>query len=161
MKNKQVKDNAYFMFQALKEAFKARESQEVPVGAIIVKDGKIIARGFNKCIALSDPTAHAEIVALRKAAKKFKNYRLNDCYVYATIEPCAMCTSALANARIKKIIFGAFDKKAGCYKSMLKTADIKKLSRRIVISGKKEKYLSEECANIIKDFFKKIRQQKV
>jgi tRNA(adenine34) deaminase len=161
LKNKQVKDDAYFMFRALKEAFKARESQEVPIGAVIVKDSIIIAKGFNKCIASSDPTAHAEIVALRKAAKKLKNYRLNDCYVYATIEPCAMCVEALANARIKKIIFGAFDKKTGCYKSMLKTTDTKKLSRPIVIAGKKEKYLSTECANIIKDFFKKIRQQKV
>ncbi|GHT15328.1 tRNA-specific adenosine deaminase [Endomicrobiia bacterium] len=160
MKNKQVKDDAYFMFQALKEASKARESREVPIGAVIVKDNKIIARGFNKCIALSDPTAHAEIVALRKAAKKLKNYRLNDCYAYATIEPCVMCAGALAKARIKKIIFGAFDKKAGCYKNILKTGDIKKLSRRLVIVGKKEKHLSAECANIIKDFFKKIRQQK-
>jgi tRNA(adenine34) deaminase len=160
LKNKQIKDDAYFMFQALKEAFKAQESQEVPVGTVIVKDSKIIARGFNKCIASSDPTAHAEVVALRKAAKKLKNYRLNDCYAYITIEPCVMCAGALANARIKKIIFGAFDKKAGCYKSMLKTANIKKLSRRIVIAGEKEKYLSAECGNIIKDFFKKIRQRK-
>ncbi len=148
------------MFQALKEAFKAQESQEVPVGAVIVKDSKIIARGFNKCIASSDPTSHAEIVALRKAAKKLKNYRLNDCYAYTTIEPCKMCAGALANARIKKIVFGAFDKKVGCYKSMFKAVDIKKLSRRILITGKKEKYLSAECANIIKNFFKKIRQQK-
>jgi tRNA(adenine34) deaminase len=161
LKNKQAKGDAYFMFQALKEAFKAQESQEVPVGAVIVKDGKIIARGFNKCIASSDPTAHAEIVALRKSAKKLKNYRLNNCYAYTTIEPCAMCAGALVNARIKKVIFGAFDKKAGCYKSVLKASEIKKLSQRIVIVGKKEKYLSVECANIIKDFFKKIRQQKV
>jgi tRNA(adenine34) deaminase len=161
LKNKQVKDDAYFMVQALKEAFKAQESQEVPVGAVIVKDGEIIARGFNKCIASSDPTAHAEIVALRKAAKKLKNYRLNGCYVYTTIEPCVMCAGALTNARIKKIIFGAFDKKAGWYKSMPKTANIKKLCRQIVIAGKKEKYLSAECANIIKDFFKKKRHQKV
>jgi tRNA(adenine34) deaminase len=161
LKNKQVKEDAYFMFQALKEAFKAQESYEVPVGAVIVKDDKIIARGFNKCIVLSDPTAHAEIIALRKAAKKLKNYRLNDCYAYTTIEPCAMCAGALANARIKKIIFGGFDKKAGSYKDMLKTTDIKKFSQRIVIAGKKEKHLSAECANIIKDFFKKIRQQKL
>jgi tRNA(adenine34) deaminase len=161
LKNKEVKDDAFFIFQALKEAFKARESQEVPVGAIIVKDSKIIARGSNRCIMSSDPTAHAEIVALRKAAKKLKNYRLDNCYMYATIEPCAMCVEALANARIKKIIFGAFGKKADCYKSMIKTTDAKKLSRPIVITGEKEKYLSAECANIIRDFFKRIRQQKV
>ena len=149
------------MLQALKEASKAQESQEVPVGAVIVKDGKIIARGFNKCIALSDPTAHAEIIALRKAAKKLKNYRLNDCYLYATIEPCAMCAGALVNARIKKIIFGAFDKKVGYCRSIFKTADTKKLNYRIGIDGGREEYLSIECADIIKNFFKKIRQQKI
>jgi tRNA(adenine34) deaminase len=160
LKNKQVRDDAYFMLQALKEASKAQESQEVPVGAVIVKDGKIIARGFNKCIALSDPTAHAEIIALRKAAKKLKNYRLNDCCLYATIEPCAMCAGALVNARIKKIIFGAFDKKVGYCGNVLKTADTKKPNCRIEIDGGREEYLSRECADIIKFFFKKVRQQK-
>jgi tRNA(adenine34) deaminase len=155
LKNKQTKDDAYFMFQALKEAYKAKEAQEVPVGAVVVKNEKIIARGFNRCISSSDPTAHAENVAMRKAAKKLRNYRLNNCSIYVTIEPCLMCTGALINARIKKIIFGAFDKKAGACKSTYNIAESKNLNHKIEITGGKEKYLSAACADIIKNFFKK------
>jgi len=157
LKNKQAKDDAYFMLQALREAYKAKEAQEVPVGAVIVKDEKIIARGFNKCISSLDPTAHAENVAVRKAAKKLKNYRLNNCFIYVTIEPCLMCAGALINARIKKIIFGAFDKKAGACRSAYNIAKSKKLNHKIEITGGKEKYLSAACADVIKDFFKKKR----
>jgi tRNA(adenine34) deaminase len=148
----------YFMTQALKEAHKAYKNNEVPVGAIIVKNGKIISRGFNKCISMSDPTAHAEIVALRKAAKKLQNYRLNSCYVYVTIEPCVMCAGALVNARVKKIIFGSFDKKAGACKSIFKIVSNKKLNHKIEIVGGKEEYLSLECANILRNFFKERRK---
>jgi tRNA(adenine34) deaminase len=147
------------MTQALKEAYKAYKNNEVPVGAIIVKNGKIISRGFNQCISMSDPTAHAEIVALRKAAKKLKNYRLNDCYVYVTIEPCVMCAGALVNARVKKVIFGSFDKKAGACKSAFKIASNKKLNHKIEIVGSKEEYLSVECANILHNFFKERRKK--
>ncbi|MDR3256741.1 MAG: tRNA adenosine(34) deaminase TadA [Endomicrobium sp.] len=159
MKNKQIKNDTYFMTHALKEAYKAREVQEVPIGAVIVKYGGIIARGFNKCIALSDPTAHAEIVALKKAAKKLKNYRLTDCSIYVTIEPCTMCVGALVNARIKRIVFGAIDKKAGACKSVFKIANSKKLNHQIEVIGGKEKYLSIECADIIKKFFKEKRKK--
>jgi tRNA(adenine34) deaminase len=148
------------MRQALKEACKAQKIMEVPVGAIIVRNNKIIARGFNKCITLSDPTAHAEIVALRKAAKKLGNYRLSDCLIYVTIEPCPMCAGALVNARIKRIIFGAVDLKAGACKSVFKIAGSKKLNHKIEILGAKEKYLSIECATLIQDFFRTKRGQK-
>ncbi|GHT59525.1 tRNA-specific adenosine deaminase [Endomicrobiia bacterium] len=158
MTDKQIKDDSYFMRQALKEACKAQEIMEVPVGAVVVRDNRIIAKGFNKCIALSDPTAHAEIVVLRKAAKKLNNYRLNDCLVYVTIEPCSMCAGALVNARIKRIIFGAFDLKAGACKSAFKIANSKKLNHKIEILGGKEKYLSIECAMLIQNFFKTKRQ---
>jgi tRNA(adenine34) deaminase len=147
------------MFESLKEACKAQKAQEVPVGAVIVKDNRIIARGFNKCITLSDPTAHAEIVALRKAAKKLKNYRLNDCSVYVTIEPCVMCAGALVNARIKKVIFGNFDRKAGACKSVFKIAN-KKFNHKIDFDGGKKKYLNTKCAKIIRDFFQEKRLQK-
>ncbi|MCA6071663.1 MAG: tRNA adenosine(34) deaminase TadA [Endomicrobium sp.] len=158
MKSKQFKNDSYFMLQALKEARKALRLKEVPVGAVIVKDGQIIARGFNKCITLLDPTAHAEIVALRKAAKKLKNYRLNDCSIYVTIEPCVMCAGALVNARIKKIIFGAFDIKTGACKSVFKIANNKKLNHQIeIIIIEKEKYLNIECAALIQKFFRKKR----
>ncbi|MDR2395764.1 MAG: tRNA adenosine(34) deaminase TadA [Endomicrobium sp.] len=154
MKNKVTAVNSYFMSQALKEAYKAYKSDEVPVGAVIVKNGEIISRGFNRCISLLDPTAHAEIVALRKAAKKMQNYRLNDCCIYVTIEPCAMCTGALVNARVKKIVFGAFDIKAGACKSVFKIANNKKLNHQIEIFGGKEEYLSLECAEFLHSFFK-------
>ena len=146
------------MLQALKEARKALRLEEIPIGAVIVKDGQVIARGFNKCITLSDPTAHAEIVALRKATKKLKNYRLNNCSIYATIEPCVMCAGALINARIKKIIFGAFDVKAGACKSVFKIANSKKLNHRIEVVVGREKYLNIECATLIQSFFREKRE---
>jgi tRNA(adenine34) deaminase len=158
LENKNTENDAYFMTQALKEAYKAKKLYEVPVGAVITLDNKIIARGFNKCIALSDPTAHAEVVALRKAAKKLKNYRLSNCSIYVTIEPCSMCTGALVNARIKRIIFGAYDVKAGACTSVFKIAKSKKLNHTIEFDGGKEKYLSKECVEIIKNFFKERRK---
>lgn len=141
---------------ALKEAAKAENLGEVPVGAVIVKDGKVLAKGFNRCISDDDPTAHAEIVALRKAAKRLKNYRLNGCSIYVTIEPCAMCAGACVNARISNIFFGAADKKAGACKSVFKIADNKKLNHRVNFTGG---ILKEDCAAIIKGFFQKKRQK--
>jgi tRNA(adenine34) deaminase len=138
------------MREALKQAGLARKAGEVPVGALIVKDGKTVSKGFNRCITDSDPTAHAEIVALRKAAKKLKNYRLNGCDLYVTIEPCAMCAGALVNARISKIFYGAPDAKAGGCKSVFKITGNKKLNHKIEI---KSGVLKEECAGIIKNFF--------
>ncbi|MDR2436472.1 MAG: tRNA adenosine(34) deaminase TadA [Endomicrobium sp.] len=158
MKNKNIKNDTYFMTRALKEAYKAKKLCEVPVGAVITLNNKIIARGFNKCIIVSDPTAHAEIVALRKAAKKLKNYRLNNCSIYVTIEPCSMCAGALVNARIKRIVFGAYDVKSGTCKSTFKIAKSKKLNHRINFDGGKERYLSKECAEVIKSFFKERRK---
>jgi len=159
--NKQIIEinDAYFMLQAIKEALKAGNAKEIPIGAVIIQDRKIIARGFNKCISLSDPTAHAENVALRKAAKKLKNYRLNNCSIYITIEPCIMCIGALINARIKRIIFGAFDKRIGTCKNIYKTV-CTKLNHRIEIKGGEEKYLSTKCADIVKNFFKEKRIEK-
>lgn len=145
------------MFEALKEAAKAEKIEEVPVGAVIVKDNKIIARGFNRCIIDKDPTAHAEIIALRKAAKKLNNYRLNECCIYVTIEPCIMCVGALINARIKKIVFGAKDKKAGACKSIFKITSSKKLNHKIEVLGGKKEFLKDECADIIQSFFKNKR----
>ena len=127
------------MQAAIAQAKKAQSLGEVPVGAVIVKDGKIIARGYNRPIKNYDPSAHAEIVAIRAAGKKIKNYRLTDCEIYVTIEPCAMCRDAIRQARIKKIIYGADD------------ADIaKKQKRRIeTTSG----VLKNECSSLIKNFF--------
>lgn len=142
------------MRKALAAAAKAEQNGEVPVGAVIIKEGKIIAEGYNRCINDKDPTAHAEITALRKAAKKLKNYRLNGCSIYVTIEPCAMCAGALVNARLENIYFGAFDKKAGACKSAFKIANSKKLNHRIKVFGG---IMEKECAGMIKKFFKNRR----
>jgi tRNA(adenine34) deaminase len=142
-----------FMQKAVSQALAAQKKGEVPIGAVIVKGGKIIARGHNRCIIDNDPTAHAEIIALRKASQKLKNYRLNDCIIYTTIEPCPMCAGALINARIKKIVFGALDKKAGACRSVLKFANGKKLNHRIEIE-KAPAQIGGQCSQIIKNFFK-------
>lgn len=147
-------NDIFFMKQALKCAKKALLLDEVPIGALIVKDGKIIAKGYNKSIKSTDTTAHAEIVAIRKACKKLNNYRLNDCTVYVTVEPCAMCTGALIWARVKRIVFGAYDIKAGACGSIFDIPSEKKLNHKIEVSGG---LLQEECATIIREFFKNKR----
>jgi tRNA(adenine34) deaminase len=154
---KHIKTDIYFMNQAFKEACKALKFQEIPIGAVIVKKEKIIGRGFNKCISLSDPTAHAEVIALRKAANKLRNYRLNNCSIYVTVEPCVMCIGALINARIKKVVFGAIDKKSGACRSVFRIPKNKRLNHQIEVFGGTEKYLLTKCAGIIKGFFRKKR----
>ena len=150
MKNKDV----FFMEQALKCAQKAFLMDEVPVGAVIVKDNKIIARGYNKSIKNKDASSHAEIVAIRRACKKLNNYRLNDCVMYVTVEPCLMCAGALIWARIKKVFFGVYDEKAGSIKSKINISKIK-LNHKIEFEGG---LLANECAKILKDFFKEKRR---
>ena len=144
----------YFMQQALKCAETAQKKDEVPVGAVIVKDNKIVAKGYNKSITLKDSTAHAEIVAVRKACKKLNNYRLNDCSVYVTVEPCSMCMGALVLARIKNLYFGAKDVKAGACGSILDISKAKTNHKINVYSG----LLEQDCARIIKEFFKNKRK---
>jgi tRNA(adenine34) deaminase len=155
--DKHTKDDAYFMIQALQEAYKALWFREIPIGAVVVQNNIIIAKGFNRCITFSDPTAHAEIVALRKTAKKLKNYRLNNCSVYVTIEPCMMCIGALVNARIKKLVFGAYSIKNGACESIFRIANSKKLNHKIEIVGGEKTCLNIKCAKLIQDFFKKKR----
>lgn len=149
-----LEQDIYFMQQALKCAKKAQEKSEVPIGAIIVKDNKIIAKGYNKSITLKDTTAHAEIVAIRNACKNINNYRLNDCSIYVTIEPCSMCMGALILARIKNLYFGAKDIKAGACGSVLDISKFKLNHKINVYSG----LLEQECATIIKQFFKNKRK---
>ena len=148
-----TEQDIYFMHQALKCAQEAQKKDEVPIGAVIVKDNKIIAKGYNKSITLKDSTAHAEIVAIRKACKKLNNYRLTDCSVYTTIEPCSMCMGALILARIKKLYFGAKDIKAGACGSALDISKLKLNHKINIYSG----LLEQECAKIIKEFFKNKR----
>ena len=154
MKKEQwTEQDIYFMQQALKCAEKAQEKDEVPIGAVVVKNNKIIAKGYNKSITLKDTTAHAEIVAIRRACKKLNNYRLNDCSIYVTIEPCSMCMGALVLARIKNLYFGAKDIKAGACGSILDISKAKTNHKIEIYSG----LLEQDCARIIKEFFKNKR----
>ncbi|MDR0985198.1 MAG: nucleoside deaminase [Endomicrobium sp.] len=139
--------DTFFLYQAFVEAKKALNINEVPVGAIIVKNNKIISKGFNQCINLIDPTAHAEIIALKKATKKINNYRLNNCYLYVTIEPCLMCIGALINARIKRIVIGSIINK-----------HYKEKYNNVEIIENKNHDLKIKCSSIIKNFFKKKRE---
>ena len=143
-----------FMHQAIKLAKKGRELNEVPVGAIITFKGEIIGKGYNQCIQNQDPTAHAEIIAMRAAAKHIGNYRLNECNLYVTLEPCLMCFGACVHARISKLIYGADDLKIGAVKSNLEQIYSTKLNHKFeIISG----ILKEECAEVLSSFFKEKR----
>jgi tRNA(adenine34) deaminase len=139
-----------FMKLALELAKKAELKNEVPVGALVVWDGKIIGRGMNTSISDYDPTSHAEINAIREAAKAIKNYRLKDCTIYVTLEPCAMCVGAIQHARIEKIIYGAPDPKTGACGSMIDLISVKEINHHAEALGG---ILEKECGQILKDFF--------
>lgn len=149
-----LKLDAFYMSEALKEARAAFDKDEVPVGAIIVHEGRIIGKAHNQIKLLKDPTAHAEMIAITQAASYLGSERLINAAMYATIEPCSMCAGALVLARIKKIVYGADDPKAGACGSVTNIADNKKLNHRIKIT---KGVLKEECAALLKDFFKKKR----
>jgi len=149
-------DDEFFMGKALAEAEKSLEKKEVPVGAVLVSGNKILGRGHNEPVLRNDPTAHAEITAIRKACLKRKNYRLPDCELFVTLEPCAMCLSALVHARVKRLVFGAYDPKAGAVESMMKFP-FEKTNHRIEIRGG---VLADECGKILKGFFQKKRGSK-
>ena len=149
-------NDEFFMGKALAEAEKSLEKKEVPVGAVLVSGNKILGRGHNEPILRNDPTAHAEITAIRKACLKKKNYRLPDCELFVTLEPCAMCLSALVHVRVKRLVFGAYDPKAGAVESMMKFP-FEKTNHRIEIRGG---VLAVECGKILKGFFQKKRGSK-
>ena len=146
-----------FMKQALKEAKKAYEKLEVPVGAVIVKDGKIIAKAHNLKETKTDTTKHAEILAIQKASKKLESWRLLDCEVYITLEPCSMCAGAIINSRIKKVYIGALDEKTGAAGSVLNLFEDYKFNHKVEVE---KGVMQEECENILKDFFKMLRKYK-
>ena len=146
-----------FMHEALLLAQQAAEQGEVPVGAIVVKDGVIVGRGSNSPIGSQDPSAHAEVLALRDAAKKLGNYRLVDCSLYVTLEPCAMCAGAIQHARIGQLVFGAKDPKTGACGSVVNLMAEDKLNHHTeVASG----VLESECGQLLSDFFKQRRLSK-
>lgn len=138
------------MRTALECARKAADAGEVPVGAVVVKDGRVIGKGFNQPIASHDPTAHAEIVALRAAAKSVANYRLTDATMYVTVEPCLMCVGAMIHARIGLVVFGAREPKAGALQSMTNAHEIAGLNHRMSVVGG---VLADDCRELLQQFF--------
>jgi tRNA(adenine34) deaminase len=142
------------MEEALRAAQRALEAGEVPVGAVVICAGKIVGRGSNRNIVDNDPSAHAEIVALRQAGAALGNHRLADCDLFVTIEPCAMCAGAMVHARIKRLIFGADDLKAGAVQSVMQVLTHPQLNHRVEIRGG---VLAVRCAEILQEFFRSRR----
>jgi tRNA(adenine34) deaminase len=139
-----------FMREALAEAARAAAAGEVPVGAVLVKDGAIIARGWNRPISTSDPTAHAEVVALREAAARLGNYRLPGCEMYVTLEPCAMCVGAMVHARLARVVYGTRDPKTGACGSIVDLPAIAHWNHHGEFAGG---VLAEECGALLRRFF--------
>ncbi|MDD2658510.1 MAG: tRNA adenosine(34) deaminase TadA [Methylococcales bacterium] len=144
-------DDEAWMRYAFRLAQRAEQLGEVPVGAVVVKDDQCIAEGWNASIATHDPTAHAEMVALRRAGLALENYRLSDATIYVTLEPCVMCMGAISHARIKRLVFGAFDPKRGAVCHALSLTDASFLNHRINWVGG---VLERECSGLLRDFFR-------
>jgi tRNA(adenine34) deaminase len=145
-----------WMRYAIRLAQRAEDFGEVPVGAVLVKNEKVIAEGWNQVIELHDSTAHAEIVAIRQAGEKVKNYRLINTTLYVTLEPCVMCMGAIAHARIQRLVFGAFDEKRGCVCNALHLTNAPFLNHHVEWQGG---ILEETCSQLLKDFFAARRKQ--
>jgi len=147
-------DDAAWMRHAFRLAERAEALGEVPVGAVVVKDDRCLAEGWNRPIATNDPTAHAEIIALREAGRAVGNYRLIDATLYVTLEPCVMCMGAISHARVKRLVFGAFDPKRGAVCHALSLAEASFLNHRVAWQGG---VLEAECSGLLKNFFKSRR----
>ncbi len=145
-----------FMRMALDQAQNAWALGEVPVGAVLVKDDQVVATGFNQPIGTHDPTAHAEVMALRQGAEMLENYRLPDCELYVTLEPCAMCVGAMIHARLKRVVFGAADPKTGACGSVVNLFAEARLNHHTQVQGG---VLAEACGRLLKDFFAERRKR--
>jgi tRNA(adenine34) deaminase len=146
--------DAAFMQVALEQAADSAKAGEVPVGAVVVVSGEIVATGQNRSIRDSDPSAHAEVVALRAAGSTLSNYRLTDATLYVTLEPCPMCIGAIAQGRVARVVFGAYDPKAGAAGSVIDLSDSPAFNHRFEIMGG---VLAEECGAVLKEFFSERR----
>ena len=144
----------YYMKEAIRQAKKAWKADEVPIGCVIVKDGIIIARGYNQREKTQKSTAHAEIIAIERACKRIDSWRLEDCDLYVTLEPCPMCAGAIINARIRRLVFGARDPKSGCFGSVSDFNALAFNHKPQVVCGVR----GEECAQILSAFFQKLRR---
>ena len=144
----------FWMEEALREAQRAQAAGEVPVGAVVVYEGQIVGRGYNRPISTNDPTAHAEMLALREAGQRLGNYRLGGCDLYVTVEPCAMCAGAIVHGRIRRLVYGADDPKAGAVVSIMRTLENPALNHQVqVVSG----VLAGRCMEQVQGFFRERR----
>ena len=149
-------DHAHWMKQALVQAERAFKAKEIPVGAIIIKDDKVIGRGYNQREQLNDPTAHAEIIAITAAANTLEEWRLNDCTLYVTKEPCSMCAGAIINARLKMIVFGCYDEEEGCCGSLYQLCGDPRFKTKVSVMGG---VMESQSLSLLKDFFKTRRKK--
>ena len=146
-----------FMREAIKEALKGKRIDEVPVGCVIVKDGKIIGRGYNRRMKDKNTLSHAELIAIKKASKKLKDWRLDDCEMYVTNEPCQMCAGAIVQSRIKKVYIGCMNPKSGCAGSIMNLLQVDEFNHQVEIESG---VLEEECSALLTDYFKELRKSK-
>ena len=149
-------NDEFFMREALKEAIKAKEIGEIPIGAVIVKNSEIIGRGYNKVESTGNSLNHAEIIAIEEASKKVYGWRLYDCTIYVTLEPCAMCSGALVYSRMGKVVFGAYDKKRGFCGSLKNLVQMDELNHKVEIV---EGVLENDCRILIQEFFVELRKR--
>lgn len=156
MMNREQEDQAW-MYKALEEAKKAELIGEVPIGAIIVKDGEVIGTGYNLRETKHDPTAHAEMVAIREACDRIGAWRLLECTLYVTLEPCPMCAGAIVQSRIQRVVYGTRDPKAGCAGTLMNLLQEPRFNHETELT---EGVLQSECATILTQFFRKLRQQR-
>ena len=152
----QKKEDEKYMRQALKQAEKAGLLDEVPIGCVIVHEGKVIARGYNRRNTDKSTLAHAEVAAIRKASRKLSDWRLEECTLYVTLEPCQMCAGAIVQARVGRVVIGAMNPKAGCAGSILNLLEMKEFNHRVNVT---RGILEEQCSQILKDFFAGLRKR--
>src|SRR5690625_3553316 len=150
-------NHSVFMKAALEEAGKAFDKGEVPIGAVVVYDGEIIARAHNLRETASHPLTHAEMIAIHRASGHFESFRLEDCTLYVTLEPCVMCSGAIIMSRLSHIVFGAYDRKGGTVRSLMELLDEPRFNHRPKVT---ESVMEEECSRILKDFFKDLRRKR-
>ena len=155
--NNDTNNDSIFMQRAFDLAQQAEQVNEIPVGAVVVHQGKIIGEGFNQSILLNDPSAHAEMIAIRQAGKHLNNYRLLDCTLYVTLEPCPMCAGLLVHSRIKRLVYASHDLKTGAAGSAFNLVGTSQLNHQIVVENG---MMAEQCSKLLSDFFKRRRNEK-
>ncbi len=156
-KSKQDKQDEKFMKQALKEAEKAAKINEVPIGCVIVRDGKVIGKGYNKRNTDKIVLSHAELIAMQQACKKAGDWRLEDCTIYVTLEPCQMCAGAIVQARLQRAVIGSMNPKAGCAGSILNILEMQEFNHQVEVT---RGVLEEECSKMLTNFFAELREEK-